>query len=70
MMDVLNYRQYAADCMRQAHDEDTPDGRNILLNVAVAWLRLAEQTEALSVEAMTVDVVPTKPSSWRGAAAP
>ena len=47
MTDALNYRQYAADCLRQAHDEDTPSGQNILLNVALAWLRLAQQTEAV-----------------------
>lgn len=49
--DVLNYRQYAADCLRQAEDEDTQDGQTILLNVAVAWLRLAQQTEAMAAGA-------------------
>ena len=43
--DVLSYRQYAADCLRQAEDESTPVGRTILLNVALAWLRLAQQTQ-------------------------
>jgi hypothetical protein len=46
MIDVESYRQYAADCLRQAEGEDSPDDRNILLNVALAWLRLAQQTEA------------------------
>jgi len=41
----LSYRQYAADCLRQAQDEATPDGRTIMLNVALAWLRLAQQRE-------------------------
>jgi hypothetical protein len=43
--DVLSYRQYAADCLRQAQEEVTPDGRTIMLNVALAWLRLAQQKE-------------------------
>jgi hypothetical protein len=43
--DVLSYRQYAADCLRQAQEEATPDGRTIMLNVALAWLRLAQQRE-------------------------
>ena len=43
--DALSYRQYAADCLRQAQDEVTPGGRTIMLNVALAWLRLAQQKE-------------------------
>lgn len=50
-MSSLSYRQYAADCLRQAHDETTPDGRNIMLNVALAWLRLAEQKETIRADA-------------------
>jgi hypothetical protein len=46
----LSYRQYAADCLRQAQDEVTADGRTILLNVALAWLRLAEQKETAHAE--------------------
>ena len=47
MIDVSHYRQYAADCVRQAQDEESLDDRNILLNVALAWLRLAEQQQDL-----------------------
>ena len=47
MMNVESYRRYAADCVRQAQGEETPEDRNILLNVALAWLRLAKQTEAI-----------------------
>ena len=32
--------------MRQAKSEETPDEKTIMLNVALAWLRLAQQTEA------------------------
>jgi hypothetical protein len=39
------YRQYAADCVRQAQNEETVDDKTIMLNVALAWLRLAQQTE-------------------------
>lgn len=54
MMNVENYRQYAADCVRQAQREETPQERNILLNVALAWLRLARQTETM--EAADADI--------------
>ena len=43
---VSRYRQYAADCVRQAQSEHTPEDKTIMLNVALAWLRLAQQTEA------------------------
>jgi hypothetical protein len=45
-MNIDRYREYAADCVRQAQSEDTPEDRTIMLNVALAWLRLAQQTEA------------------------
>jgi hypothetical protein len=51
MMNVESYRRYAADCVRQAQGEETPEDRNILLNVALAWLRLAKQTEAFDAGA-------------------
>jgi hypothetical protein len=53
MMNVESYRQYAADCVRQAQQEPTPEERNIVLNLALAWLRLARQTEAMKDEADT-----------------
>ena len=53
MMNVESYRQYAADCVRQAQNEPTPEERNIVLNLALAWLRLARQTEAMQDEADT-----------------
>ncbi len=51
MMNVESYRQYAADCVRKAQGEETPEDRNILLNVALAWLRLARQTETMETAA-------------------
>jgi len=56
-MNVESYRQYAADCVRQAQNEPTQEDRNIVLNLALAWLRLARQTEAMKDEADT-DVTP------------
>lgn len=51
MMNVESYRQYAADCVRKAQREETPEERNILLNVALAWLRLARQSETMEAAA-------------------
>jgi hypothetical protein len=45
MNHINRYRQYAAECVRQAQAESTVDDQTILLNVALAWLRLAQQTE-------------------------
>jgi hypothetical protein len=50
MMNVESYREYAADCVRQAQSEQTPEDRNIVLNMALAWLRLARLTETLKDE--------------------
>jgi hypothetical protein len=44
MTNVESYRQYAVECVRQAEGEDAPEAKNILLNVALAWVRLAHQT--------------------------
>jgi len=46
MVSVTRYRQYAADCVRQAQSEEAAEDRTIILNVALAWLRLAHQAEA------------------------
>ena len=48
MMDVESYRQNAAECVRQAGIEETAEDKNILLNVALAWLRLAQQKQAMA----------------------
>jgi hypothetical protein len=50
MMNVESYHEYAADCVRQAQSQPTPEDRNIVLNMALAWLRLARLTEALKNE--------------------
>ena len=51
-----DFRQYAADCVRQAEAQQKPEDRDILLNVALAWVRLAQQA------AHAVDDSPTEES--------
>ncbi len=55
MMNVDSYREYAAECVRQAQSEPTPEDRNIVLNMALAWLRLARLTETLKDETSSPD---------------
>jgi len=50
MMNVESYREFAVDCVRQAQSEPTPEDRIIVLNMALAWLRLARLTETLKDE--------------------
>jgi hypothetical protein len=47
MINVESYREYAADCLRRAENEGTPEDKNILLNLALAWVRLAQQTRTI-----------------------
>jgi hypothetical protein len=39
------YRELAGHCVRLAQTASTPEHRSLLLNVAHAWLRLAEGAE-------------------------
>jgi hypothetical protein len=50
MIDVETYRQNAADCVRQAESETAPEDKNILLNVALAWVRLAHQVQQVATQ--------------------
>lgn len=43
---IESFREYAADCMRRAEGEQTPEDKTILLNMALAWVRLAQQSQA------------------------
>jgi hypothetical protein len=47
MTDVESYRRNAADCICLAAQQDTPDDKNILLNIALAWLRLGQQVQTI-----------------------
>jgi hypothetical protein len=64
MIDVESYRQNAADCLRQAEAEATPDDKNLLLNVALAWVRLAHQVQEVGIPAHSEHViVPDAPAT-------
>jgi len=43
---IENFQQYAADCVQKAEREESDEDKNILLNVALAWVRLARQSQA------------------------
>jgi len=46
MIDLESYRQNAVHCVQQAQAEAAPEDTDILLNIALAWLRLAQQVQA------------------------
>lgn len=37
------YRQYALECLRLANDTHEPSMKAVLIDMAQAWIRLAEQ---------------------------
>ncbi len=41
------FREYAADCLQKAGSAETPSEKNIHLNMALAWVRLAHQSESI-----------------------
>ena len=47
---ATEYRGYAAECLRLAHQMGREEDRARLLNMAEAWLELAEKLEAQSTE--------------------
>jgi hypothetical protein len=47
MINLEAYQHYAADCVRQAEIESEPEDKNILLNMALAWVRLAQQSRSI-----------------------
>jgi hypothetical protein len=51
MINVESYRQNAADCLRQAEAQAEPEDKNLLLNVALAWVRLAHQVREVGIPA-------------------
>ena len=46
MIDLESYRQNAVHCVQQAEAEAAREDSDILLNIALAWLRLAQQVQA------------------------
>ena len=65
-----NFKQYAADCMRQAEGQQSPEDRAILLNVALAWVRLAQQTQLAAVPAPGDKSGPPSPKKSEAAPLP
>lgn len=39
------FREYAADCINQATGAESPEDKNLFLNMALAWVRLAHQSQ-------------------------
>jgi hypothetical protein len=60
------FKDYASDCVRKAGEAPTPEDKTLLLNMGLAWLRLAEQVE--SIRTMT-DAVPASDRPAESAAA-
>ncbi len=43
------YRQYALECLRLANDTNEPSTKAVLIDMAQAWIRLAERHRQLSL---------------------
>jgi hypothetical protein len=41
------YRQYSFDCLQLANTSSEPETKTVLVDMAQAWLRLAEQAHSL-----------------------
>ena len=52
-----NFRQYAADCVRRAETEQKPEDKTLLLNLALAWVRLAQQSQAAGADRRDITVI-------------
>jgi len=39
------YRQHALECLRLANDTNEPSTKAVLIDMAQAWIRLAEQAQ-------------------------
>jgi hypothetical protein len=49
MADRGHYEEYASQCLRQARESHVPEQKALLLMMARAWTRMAEQTERLRI---------------------
>jgi hypothetical protein len=47
MKQAAEYRQHAAECRKLALGSKTPEERQQLIQMAAAWVRMAEQREQL-----------------------
>jgi len=62
-----SYRSYAADCVRQAEAAKSPEQKTVLLNVALAWIRLAHQKQAVAEPHTVKDLDAVKEASAEAA---
>jgi hypothetical protein len=65
-----DFRKYAADCVRQAESEQTAEDKNILLNMALAWVRLAQQSQIATENFDEAGLPPAPPEASGEAASP
>jgi hypothetical protein len=42
------FRDYAAECICKAEDAVTTEDKTLLLNMGLAWVRLAQQVESIA----------------------
>ena len=42
---IESFKQYAADCVLRAEGEQSAEDKAIMLNMALAWVRLARQSQ-------------------------
>jgi len=59
---VERYRSYAAKCVELSSNVSDPAGKLVLLEMAHAWLKLAQQV-IQSTERLVSDAVPNVPPS-------
>ena len=61
MSTAEKFREYAADCVQKAAGTQNPEEKNLHLNMALAWVRLAQQKQSIVPAA----AAKTKPESER-----
>jgi hypothetical protein len=54
MSTAEKFKDYASDCVRKAGEAPTPEDKTLLLNMGLAWLRLAQQVESIHAMAETM----------------
>jgi hypothetical protein len=47
MSTAEKFRDFAAECVQKASGTENPEEKNLHLNMALAWIRLAQQSEAI-----------------------
>jgi hypothetical protein len=52
---IESFKQYAADCVSRAEAEQSAEDKAIMLNMALAWVRLARQSQDAAEHAQPQD---------------